>query len=216
MPVRLGQFYALVLLLTCLGINIAFFSEVREPFLGNEDPLTSVKSSLFELDIRGKIAGLYPQKQSQVDDVQDLTPAPPKDELHAPKAQRRQPTPPPAETKPAETKNVVSGIDPFQPSDPPPKAEPEKPLPKEALPKEVLPESSVPVSVVAPAESLQTAATMPVPQPAVAAVKPALASQFKPILPEPTSAVSVKPSKPSSSPVWDTVDTALERPIWYD
>ena len=207
MPVRLSQFYALVLLLTCLGINIVFFSEVREPFLGSEDPLISVTSSFSELDIMGKIAEWFPKKQSKVDDVQDLTPsAPPKEESPAPKAQRRQSAPPPAEPE-----NVISRVNPLLPSDPPPKAEPAKPVPKEAPP-----ESSRSVPITAPAENLQTAATMPAPQPAAAAVKPVVANQFKPITPEPKPAASVKPPKPSSTPIWDTIDTVLERPVRYD
>ena len=204
MPVRLSQFYALVLLLTCLGVNIAFFSEVREPFLGSEDPLASVKSSFSELDIRGKIAGFYGTKPENVDDIQDLAPSePPKEEPRTPKEQRRKTAP-----QPAEPKNVVARVDPFLLSEPLPKAEPEKPAPREAPP-----EPSEPVPVVAPAGNLQTAATIPAPLPAVAAVKSAVAEQFKPIVTEPKSALSVKPS---SQPVWETIDTVLERPVWYE
>ena len=206
MPVRLGQFYALVLLLACLGINIVFFSEVRKPFFGNEDPLASVQSSLSELDIRGAIAEYYPKRQLQEDGVQVPPPPPPKEEPSAPKAQRRSSAPLPK----AEPENVISIGDPLLPSDPPPKAEPAKPAPKETPPE--------PVSVAPPAENQQTAATMSAPNPAVAAVKPVVADQFKPLIPEPKSAApqSAASGKPSPSPVWDTIDTVLERPIWYD
>jgi hypothetical protein len=196
MPVRLGQFYALVLLLTCLGINIAFFSEVREPFLGSEDPLASVKSSLSELDIQGKIAAFYPKTSSKVDDVQVPPPsAPPKAEPPVQKKQHQQPTPPP-------------------------KAEPEKSIPQPA-PKEAPQKPAESMPVVTPAENLQTSATVLVPQPAIAAVKPVVADQFKPVTPEskpnePKPKELVKSVKLSSSPVWDTIDTVLERPIRYE
>jgi hypothetical protein len=168
-----------VLLLTCLGVNIVFFSEVRESFLGGEDPLASVASSFSELDIRGKIAGFYEKKPAKVDDVQaSPTPEPPKEEPRAPKEQRRKPAPL---------------------------------------------ESTEPVPVVAPEGNLQTVAKMPVPQPTVAAVKPAVAEQFKPIAHEHKSAASVSAAsvsatsvKPSSHPVWETIDTVLERPVWYE
>jgi hypothetical protein len=58
---------------------------------------------------------------------------------------------------------------------------------------------------------LQTAATMPAPKPATA--KPVIADQFKPITVSPKP---VEPIKPSANAVWDTIDTALERPIRYD
>ena len=180
-----------------------FFSEVREPFLGSDDPLTSLSSSLSELDIRGKIAGFYEKKPEKVDDENLTPPEPPKEESRAPKEQRRKPSP-----SPEEPKKVAVNVDPFPMSDSLPKAEPEKPAPME-----VLPESSESVSVVVPAGHIQTVTTMPAPQPAIAAVKPAVAEQFKPIIAEPKPVAS---GKPSSQPVWETIDTVLERPVWYE
>lgn len=46
-------------------INIAFFSEVREPFLGDEDPTASVKLAFSELDIPAKITEIYPKTPSK-------------------------------------------------------------------------------------------------------------------------------------------------------
>jgi len=191
-----------------LGVNILFFSEVREPFLGSEDPLASVTSSFSELDIRGKIAGFYGDKAEKVDDTQDIAPPePPKEEPRLPKEQRRKPEP-----TPEEPKNVVANVEPFFRSDPPPKAEPIKPAPMGA-PMETPPEPFELVSVVAPSGNLQTAATMPAPLPTIASVKPAVAEQFKPVVSESKSSAS---GKPSSAPVWETIDTVLERPMWHE
>jgi len=190
MPVRLGQFYASLLVLACLGINIAFFPEVREPFLGSDDPLASVKSALSELDIQSRIAEFYPQIQSKTEDSQE-TPTPP-----APKKQEKPagkileppakiPAPEPTASSPILDISLLS-----------------TPLPKA----ESKPVSSTSVSK----ENQQTAATMSVPKAAVAISQPVVADQFKP------TTTSTKPSatvKPSATAIWDTVDTALERPI---
>ena len=74
MFVRLGQFYAFVLLLICLMVNIAVFPEVREPFLGNVDPTASVKSAFSELDIQERISEIYSSAQSNGDDIQSVVP----------------------------------------------------------------------------------------------------------------------------------------------
>jgi hypothetical protein len=191
MPVRLGQFYAFVLLLTCLAINIAFFSEVREPFLGDEDPLASVKSAFAELNIQANLADFYPKVQSKVDSLQDVTPP-------------VTPAPKKANPVPTEPESVVPIVDPFQFATPPPKVE-------HKIPTE---EPAPPAPLIAPSENLQTAATMPVPQPAAAVAKPVIADQFKPMMTEPKPIVPVNSVKPSSTPVWETIDTVLERPIW--
>ena len=70
MPVRLGQFYAFVLLFGCLATNIAFFSEVREPFLGDSDHGVAINSALSELDIQDKIAAFYPKVSPNVVNTQ--------------------------------------------------------------------------------------------------------------------------------------------------
>ena len=203
MPVRLGQFYALMLLLTCLAVNIAFFPEVREPFLGDEDPLASVKSAFADLDVQAKIAEFYPKVQSNVDEVSNVTP------LEEPKEET--PTPKVEERAPREQRR------------PPPLVQPEEvvPLPKEE-PKESVPSESAKNEsppVLTPVRSevhLQTAATMPVPKPAAAVVQPAVAEQFNPVLIESKPTELVKPVKPSSQPIWETIETVLERPIRYD
>ena len=68
---RLSHFYALALLLACLVTNIAFFEKVREPFLGNEDPMASVKSAFSDLGIQKKIAEFYPKIQSKAKEPLD-------------------------------------------------------------------------------------------------------------------------------------------------
>jgi hypothetical protein len=194
MPVRLGQFYAFVLLLACLVTNVAFFSEVREPFLGDVDPLASVKSAFSELSIKESIADLYTQVQPNVDGVAPSVP--PKDDVPVPKERYRQPDSPPVKPE-----SVVPAKD----SVPPPAPEPKHTVRKE--------EPRHSPSVPTPAETLQTAAAMPASQPSAA--KPVVADQFKPIVAEPKTKEPAK-TQPSSSPVWDTVDTVLERPIRYD
>jgi hypothetical protein len=49
--------------------NIAIFSEVREPFLGDVDPLASVKTAFSELNIKERIAYFYTQTPSQENDA---------------------------------------------------------------------------------------------------------------------------------------------------
>ena len=207
MPIRLGQFYACLLLFTCLGINIAFFSEVREPFLGGADPLASVKSALSELDIKARIAEFYPQTLSkaeniQKEDVQNMPLPTPKKQEKPSELSASMPKPEPVVSNPV--------LDPFLlPSQPP------KEMPKEEETK--LKKSEIPnpiPSVIVPEESnlnQQTAVTVPAPKPAAA--KPMVADQFKPIMTQPKP---VEPVKPSANVVWDTIDTALERPIRYD
>ena len=174
MLVRLGHFYAFVLLLICLMIDIAFFSAVREPFLGAEDPTASIKSALSELDIPEKIAEFYPQTQSNADNVQVVTPQ---------KEPPRQSSVPPLEAEPV----------------------------KKDVPKEIS-KSSTPTA--APMENRQTAATIPAAKPAVSL--PVIAEQFKPIVPEQKPVAPTKPVKPSSVPVWETIDSLLEQPIRHD
>ena len=220
MPVRLGQFYALLFLLACLVTNIAFFAEVREHFLGDDDPMASVKSAFADLDIQAKIAEFYPAVQSKVDDakmdgVLEATPPTqletekpaPKVEISSPKEaepvpreqqRRRQTTPAPG----------TPNTEPF----PPLSQQPTIPA-KEALPKESEVPKPIP-SVLEPERrepNQQTAAAIPVP--AFAAVQPVVAEQFKPITVEPKP---TPPVRPSANPVWDTMDTILERPIRYD
>ena len=228
MSVHLGQFFAFVLLVVCLVINIAFFAEVREPFLGEEDPTASIKSVLSELDIPARIAEFYPKIQSKVDKAGDETPpAPPQEATPVPKEEKsvsREPKRPPpvaADAPPVKPEAANPVVDPFRLPVPPLKAEPEKvekEVPKEQ-PKEVPSKTSESIAVMVPEQrepNLQTAAVMPVPKPAVAAVKPVVADQFKPIITAPKPVAPVVPVKPSSSPVWDTLDTVLDRPIRYD
>jgi len=203
MLIRLGRFYASLLVLICLGINIAFFPEVREPFLGSDDPLASVKSALSELDIQARIAEFYPQIQSKTEDIQD-TPAPP-----TPKKQEKPAgttSELPAKTSAPEPTTSDPLLDLSLWSVPSPKAE-SKSTPKETeAPK---PTPSVAVSK----DNQQTAATMSAPKAAAAVIMPVVADQFKPTTtaPKPTET-----AKPSANAVWDTIDTVLERPIRYD
>ena len=198
--------YACVLLIACLVFNIAYFNNVRESFLGEEDPTASIKSAIFQSGIPAKVAKLYSTTQTEEDENQNVTPhTPSKGEKTSPKAeqptsreQRRQTSTPP--TKPEEV--VAIPI-----SDPQPKIEQE---PKEESKKESNPSASA----VVPVETLQTAALVPVPSPAVA--QSVIADQFKPIVPEQKPAVPIKPVKLSSAPVWETADTILAQPIRYD
>ena len=182
MFVRLGQFYAFVLLLICLMINVAFFPEVREPFLGDEDPMASVKSAFSELDIQERIDEFYPKMLSNADGVPAVVP---------PKEQRQQ-----SSASPVVDVNSVSA--------PPQKTEPAK----REIPKEIS-KSSPPI--VVPAKNLQTAVAVPGPQPGI--IQPATAEKFKPIVIERKPIASVKPS---SVPVWETIDVFLEQPIRRD
>ena len=167
-----GQFYAFVLMVLCLTINVAFFPEVREPFLGDEDPTASVKSALNDWDIPAKLAEFYPKIQMKAADMQDEVrnerplpelskPELPKAEKPAPKEQRRQ-----SPVLPASPEASQEIVDPFlQPSASPPK--------ETGTPKPV-------DSPVVPVETLPTAAT--VLRSAPATVQPAFADQFKPIM----------------------------------
>jgi len=210
MPIRPSQFYASLVLLVCLGTNIAFFPEVREPFLGSGDPFGSLKSALAELDINAKIAEFYPQTQSNVEHTQDshsTAPSPPSSPPPPPPPPPPpQPVPEPEpETEPAEN-NLVLDPAPYQRATPPPSVEPQ-PEPKK-----------VPEVPEKPQEPETPPPAAAIPQPAVATIQPVVAEQFKPITPSPKPA----PPKPaditqfSASPVWGTIDTVLERPIRYD
>ena len=249
MPVRLGQFYALVLLLLCLATNIAFFAEVREPFLGDDDPTASVKLAFSDLDIRAKIAEFYPKIQSPVDEsevdatkaddvpVADVTPPPPPaEEKTAPREPRQQPAPP-ASNPPPVPVIVAPIVDPFPPITPspitqppitpPPFAQPPTTLPpvvesEKAVPEEIPPNETAFPAAVTPerrGQNRQTAAIISGPAPVAAVVQPVIADQFKPITVEPKPVAPVAPAgpvKPSATPVWETVDTILDRPIRYD
>ena len=239
MLIRLGQFYALVLLLACLVTNIAFFAKVREPFLGNDDPTASVKTAFANLDFQGRIEKFYPQTQSKVDDttvnttvdntpvdeVSDITSSlPPEKGKPAPRAEtpvprieraasseshRQSPLPvhdPPAESVFADP--IIESPSPFAQL---PQTEPEKTSPPKEL-EEPKPDVTVVVSE-RHEPNQQTVAVMAAPASVAAVVQPVIANQFKPIIVEPKSVV---PVKPSSAPVWDTVDTIRERPIRYD
>lgn len=178
MPVRIGYFYAFLLMLLCVVVNIAFFAEVREPFLGDEDPTASIKSVFADWDIEATLAEYFPKVQSKVpspvEEIPDeLQPEPPKEEKRVPKEPSRK--------------------EPLQ----------QEPVPKEEPPTPKVAPEALPASLEG---AVQTAAALPVPQ--SAAIKPAVAEQFKPII--------APPSMPASSPVWMTVDTVLERPIKYD
>ena len=221
MPVRLGQFYAFVLLLACLVINIAFFAEVREPFLGDEDPMASVKSAFSDLDIQAKLAEFYPPMQSKVNETKigEISDKPslaplereksiPKAEISTPKegnpilGEQRQQSVPPVNVPPVVADPM---IDPFLPLTQPSPAKTEQEIPKEPAP-------AIPAVALERREpNRQTAAIIPAPVTAIA--QPVIADQFKPIVIEPKPAA---PVKPLSTPVWETPDTVLDRPIRYD
>ena len=196
MFIRLGQFYAFLLLLICLSVNIAFFPEVREPFLGSDDPLESVKTALSKLEIVAK----------HTEDVQEAPAPAPKEQKKTPEVPADDPKPKPKESDP-----IPDSLLP----DPPQKDElKDKPktVPDVEKPKE--PEKPKPAApVVAPMENQQIAAVMPMPKPADAIIQPVVAEQFKPVIASPKP---IEIAKPSTNAVWDTVDTALERPIRYD
>ena len=185
MPVRLGQFYAFVLLLTCLATNIVFFSEVRESFLGDEDPTASVKLAFSELNIQAKIAEFYPKIQSKADEVQNVTLPVQKDQKPVTKEPKKLPElPPNVPIQNMETANPI--LDPFLlPSQPPTV----QVTPKEIPPKESeVPKPVDPVIVPKKAElNRQTAATMPIPKSAASNIKPIIADQFKPVIIEPNN-----------------------------
>ena len=237
MPVRLGQFYALVLLLACLATNIAFFAEVREPFLGDEDPTASVKSAFFDLDIQAKIAEFYPKTlfkidEPVIDEVSESTPSlspeeekpVPKVESPAPQTERpasREPRRQQAPPNDLQAESAISKPAVESPTPPEPAMKQEEP---ETVPKEVPPEAPsreprVPKSVTSAVATkqheppLQTVAAIPAPVPVTAPVQSAIAEQFMPIIVEPKP---LTPVRPSSSPVWDTTDAIRDRPIRYD
>jgi hypothetical protein len=61
MPIRLGTFCVFLLMLVSLGVNMAFFSEVRESFLGKGKSALSSQPVTSEPDI----AEFYPQTPPQ-------------------------------------------------------------------------------------------------------------------------------------------------------
>jgi len=205
MPVRLAQFYAFVLLLICLAVNVAFFSDVREFFLGDEDPLASAQSAFAEWDIAAKIAAFYPSIPSKADEIADETPPEPARNPEPVSLESLLPKPP--SSKPTIPEPVLPES--LLPEPPPVPWEPEAEHAKEESPAE--PQSGDPFD--APIETPPESAFDPFPQPAVAAARPVVADQFKPIVAEPKPPV---PVRPSSAPVWGTIETVLERPIRYD
>ena len=168
MSVRLGQFYAFVLLLICLTTNVVFFSDVRESFLGDDDPLASTKAAFSDLNLAARIAEFYPailsnantdpanadgadvdKVDTAVDDVPDITPPAP----HVP-------------------------IVPIVPII-------EQPAKLPALPEawgEPVKEEP-PAEVISPEKPVEIVVSIPAP--VVVAAKPAIADQFKPIMAEP-------------------------------
>ena len=224
MPVRLGQFYAFLLLLTCLSINIAFFPEVREPFLGDDDPVSSTKLALSESDFTARIAEFYPTIQARVQDLRSVLPLPGAQKQKEPEKTSELPTDiwePDIRVPWTVTDDPI--VDSFFLPSQPPVEEPE------VISEEEEPEAPEPVfSVVAPETSgmtQQTSAVVPVASPAV--VRPVVADQFKPIIipvesvrppagEETKRASNASAGKSSSNVVWDTIDTVLERPIRYD
>jgi len=191
MPARLGQFYAFVLLLICLAVNITFFSDVRKSYFGDADPLASAQSTLADWDIRAKISDLYQIMQSKVDDAQNVTPIALSTEEKSGQQERRRLAEPPVGAWAPGMGTI--GTKPTAPSTVPEKSE----LPTQTT-------------------TTPTAETLPAPQPAAA--KSPVANQFKPITVTPNtgSPKSTEPVKPSAQVVWNTTDTALERPIRYD
>ena len=227
MPVRLGQFYAFVLLLVCLVTNIAFFAEVREPFLGDEDPLASVKSAFADLDVPAKIAGFYPKTQSKIDgtnidgakadEVLDIVSAPLAPPLEIEKSAPREPIPAPRTERPTpqeppSASPVIADpmVDPFLPFTQQPSAVHSEEV-LEPAHSTVSGNSTVSGSV--PERQTQDLKDFLAPTSSVAGILPVVAEQFRPIIVEPKP---VAPVKPSSAPVWDTADTIWDRPIWYD
>lgn len=203
MLVRLGQFYAFMLLLICLGTNIVLFDTVREHFLGDGDPVPSAKIAFSELDLQAKIAEFYPKMQPHMDDVENTTHPPLETEKSAPKEQRQQ-----ISTSLAKSVETSPVVDPVPVPDPSPEVKPMK----EEVPKNETSKSSAPVATSV--ETLQTAATIPTPKQAVA--QSIIADQFRPIVSQQKPVVSIKSIKPSSTPIWETIDTVLEQPIRYD
>ena len=176
---RLGQFYAFLLLLACLVVNIAFFAEVRELFLGDDDPLASIKSAFSELGIETKIADIFPMIQSQVDDVSESEPPAQKEGRSVSREPRQQST------------SIIAEpvADPFPSLVPAPPAKSEKDTPKKS-------EEPKPVAAVPQEKSEQNRqiAITPAPVAVAATVQPVIANQFKPIIVEPTPTIPVKPS----------------------
>jgi len=213
MPVRLAQFYAFVLLLICLAVNVAFFSDVRESFLGDADPFASTRSAFAELDIAAKISAFYPSAPSKTEEISDefaSVSVPP--ESPAITLESLLPVPPLPEP-------VVPLPVPVEP----PALWEELPVPPEAeLTEAEIEEDVLPADYFAiPAEALQSATFDPFPQPnaadfpepVAAAVTPVVADQFKPLVMDGEPLV---PNRPSSAPIWGSIDTILERPLRYD
>ena len=205
MPVRPGQFYAFVLLLASIVTNIAFFAEVREPFLGDVDPTASVKSALSDLDIQAKIAEFYPKILSKTDrssavEVSEET-QPQEEEKPVPVAE----SPAPRTERPASRESrqqaapsandlsvvpVVADpiVEPLLPPESEPKPEESRVVPKEVQPEEsgilpplasaFVPESREPHQQTVAARHSPISAPVPV----VAPAQTAIADQFKPIV----------------------------------
>jgi len=216
---RLGQLYALVLLFACLVTNIAFFADVREPFLGDDDPMASVKSAFSDLNIQARIAEFYPKilskaNEEKVDEVPEATPLTPptlleaerptpRVEMPVPREPRQQPTLPVNNllTEPAIAEPI---IDPFPPLGAEPPKELEKPEPAASTVVQTMNESTRQVATVMPVSAIV---------PVIATVQPVIADQFNPI---DTATQPIAPVRPSATPVWNTIDTILDRPIRYD
>jgi hypothetical protein len=218
MSSRLGHFYASLLVFICLGINIAFFPEVREPFLGGDDPLASVKAALSDLNIKARFVEICPKTQFNTDSEASV-PTP-----------QASPTDPVKSAEPTKKPAAVSiKIEPVKTAVPKTKT-----AQNESLPDPFLLPSSQPKEPAPPADLIaveqkqfertkptdpqkesglnrQTAASVPIPQ--SAAARPIIADQFKPIV---TPSKSIESTKPSPDVVWDTIDTITERPLRYD
>ena len=213
---RLGQFYALVLLLVCLVINIVFFAEVREPFLGSDDPMPSMKSTFSDLNIQARIAEFHPKilsraNEAKVDEIPEaILTAPlveerptPRVEVPAPREPRQQPTPP-VNNLLAEPVIAEPIADPFPPLETEPPKELEKPKPAVSDVVQTSNESTRQTTTIVPVSAVA---------PVTATVQPIVADRFNPIVAE---SQPIAPVRPSATPVWDTIDTILDRPIRYD
>ena len=216
---RLGQFYALVLLLACLVTNIAFFAEVREPFLGDDDPVASVKSAFSDLNIQARLAEFYPKilsmaNEAKGDEAPEVTPPipptlleaerpTPRVEMPVPREPRQQPIPP-VNNLLMEPVIAEPTVDPFPPLETEPPKELEKPEPAASTVVQTMNELTRQAATVTPVSAIV---------PVTATVQPVIADQFNPIG---IATQPVAPVRPSSTPVWDTIDTILDRPIRYD
>ncbi len=241
MPQQNGVLVASALLISCLGMNLIGFPEVwkmvrtdtaslaREPkvpaapvpaaTVSEPKPQVPVKTETPQpakksvpMDEKPSIPTPPPPKPAEPEKKPEPTPRPvPVKPAEPAKKPEPKPTPPPA--KPAEP---VKKLEP-KPAESPKKVEPvpEPPKSNPSLPGPQVPAAQVPAATVSARNTAPETAFAPI-VPLHLAEKKASPSVPAPAYTSEFGKVENPLRKPSNGPVFDTIDSALQRPVVYE